>query len=188
MKLTRRSSLLDVAAVVARALSVAGQDAVLTGGACATLYSEGEYQSYDLDFILQSAATQRQLDAAMKPIGFRRKTDRYEHPEARFFVEFPAGPLGIGTDIAIRPVERAMKGVTVKLLSPTDSCRDRLAAWYHWKDRQSLETAVGIARRHKVSMDVIREWSSREGASTEFEEFIRILKRRRGPRQQGHRS
>ena len=41
-------------------------DAVLTGGACATLYSGGRYQSWDLDFILQSGATRDQLDTALK--------------------------------------------------------------------------------------------------------------------------
>ena len=101
---------------------------------------------------------------------------RYEHPEARFFVEFPAGPLGIGADIEIQPVDYAVGKVRIKLLSPTDACRDRLAAFYHWKDRQSLETAVKIARYHKVEFETIREWSSREGASAAFTEFEQAVK------------
>jgi hypothetical protein len=179
VRLTRRSSLADVAAEVARALAAAGIKAVLTGGACATLYTKGEYQSSDLDFILQSSASQRQLDAAMEAVGFRRAADRYEHPEARFFVEFPAGPLSIGADIAIQPVEYAIGNVKIKLLSPTDACRDRLAAFYHWRDRQSLETAALIARHNKVDLDVIREWSSREDASADFKEFLRVVGNRR---------
>lgn len=179
MKLRRRSSLAEVAAEVAKALESAGIEAVLTGGACATLYSKGEYQSYDLDFILQSAVKQGQLDAAMKTIGFRRRGDRYDHPETPFFVEFPRGPLGIGADIAIRPIKRKMGAVHVKLLSPTDSCRDRLAAFYHWKDRQSLKAAVQIARYHKVDLRLIREWSSREGASDDCAEFLLVLKSRK---------
>ena len=176
MKLTRRSGLSEVAGEVARALTTARIKAVLTGGACATLYSKGEYMSYDLDFILLSAVTRRQLDAVMKSIDFKRRADRYEHPEARFFVEFPAGPLGIGADIAIQPVDYAIGKVRIKLLSPTDSCRDRLAAFYHWKDWQSLETAVTIARHHKVDLKTIREWSSKEGASAAFREFEQAMK------------
>jgi len=103
MKLARSSSLADVAAVVAGALAEAGTRAVLTGGACATLYTGGEYQSSDLDFVLQNAATRQQLDAAMKAVGFLRRTDRYEHPEAPFFVEFPPGPLGIGLILTSDP-------------------------------------------------------------------------------------
>ena len=30
----------------------------------------------------------------------------------------------------------------LKLLSPTDCVKDRLAAYYHWNDRQSLEQAI----------------------------------------------
>ncbi len=164
-----------MAAEVAQALAAAGVKAVLTGGACAALHTQGEYQSSDLDFVLQSAATQRQLDAAMRTVDFRRRTGRYEHPEAQFFVVFPPGPLGLGADITIRPVDYAIGKVRVKLLSPTDSCRDRLAAFYHWNDRQSLESAVKIARFHKVNLRTIREWSSREGASAGFSEFRQVL-------------
>lgn len=65
MNLNARSSLAEVAAGVAEALARTGIRAVLTGGACATLYSGGKYQSFDLDFILQSATTARDLDDAM---------------------------------------------------------------------------------------------------------------------------
>lgn len=65
MKITARSSLKKVAAVVSDALSGAGIRAVLTGGACATIYSGGAYQSEDLDLILQSSPTQKELDRVM---------------------------------------------------------------------------------------------------------------------------
>ncbi len=72
MNITAKSTLAQVAACVARALSRARIRAVLTGGACATVYSKGEYQSSDLDFVLQSAVTHRELDEVMGSIGFRR--------------------------------------------------------------------------------------------------------------------
>jgi hypothetical protein len=64
------------------------------------------------------------------------------------------------------------------MLSPTDSCRDRLAAYYHWNDRQSLEVAVAIARRNPVDLAVIGEWSTAEGFPERFEEFLRAVKPR----------
>jgi hypothetical protein len=91
VRLNARSSLPEVVACVARALADAKIRAVLTGGACATLYSRGEYQSSDLDFILQSAVTTGQLDAVMESIGFFREGNRYRHPRNPFFVEFPGG-------------------------------------------------------------------------------------------------
>lgn len=176
MKLTARSTLAEVAASVASALSGAGIRAVLTGGACATVYSKGDYQSSDLDFILRSRVGREALDAAMREAGFRRRGNHFEHPTCPFFVEFPAGPLGIGSDIAIRPVVLRLGGVRVDALSPTDSCRDRLAAFYHWNDRQSLLTAVRIAKRRKVDLPLIRRWSLSEGAEERFREFLGLLK------------
>ena len=176
MSLTARSGLAEVAACVARALARSKIRAVLTGGACATLYSRGEYQSSDLDFILQSAVTHKELDAVMETIGFRRTGNHYEHPRTVFFVEFPAGPLGIGADIDIRPVVYRVGGTGVRALSATDSCRDRLAAFYHWNDRQSLSTAVQIARHRKVDLNGIRAWSMREGASDKFSEFLEAFR------------
>jgi hypothetical protein len=182
VKLTAQSSLAEAAGCVARALRRARIRAVLTGGACATLYSDGKYQSFDLDFILQSATTTPELDDAMGAIGFRRAGNHYEHPRVRFLVEFPAGPLGIGADLAIRPVTYRIGPVSVKALSATDSCRDRLAAFYHWNDRQSLETAVEIARRRKVNIVAIRKWSAREGATDKFQTFLESLERVRARR------
>ena len=179
MTLTARSSLAQVAVCVASALARSKIRAVLTGGACASLYSKGKYQSSDLDFILQSAVTSKELDAVMEAIGFRRTGNHYEHPRTAFFVEFPAGPLGIGADIDVRPVVYRIGRVGVRVLSATDSCRDRLAAFYHWNDRQSLITAVHIARNRKVDLKAIRAWSEREDASDKFSEFLGILKRPR---------
>lgn len=178
MKLSKRSGMADVARCVAMALRSAGIRAVLTGGACASLYTRGGYQSSDLDFIIQNAVSGTQLDNAMASIGFRRAGNQYEHPEAPFFVEFPAGPLGIGGDLHIQPVEYKIKGTVVSALSAADSCRDRLVAFYHWDDRQALKVAVSIARRHRVNLGSIRRWSEHEGALSKFEEFTSEVQRR----------
>ena len=135
MRLSKRSGLADVARCVATALRSAGIRAVLTGGACASLYTRGGYQSSDLDFVIQNAVSETQLDKAMNSIGFERVGNQYEHPEAPFFIEFPAGPLEIGGDLRIQPVEYKIKRTVVPALSAADSCRDRLVAFYHWDDR-----------------------------------------------------
>jgi hypothetical protein len=182
VKITARSSLKKVAAVVSNALSGAGIRAVLTGGACATIYSGGAYQSEDLDLILQSSPTQKELDRVMAEIGFVRQRDSYHHPDTRFFVEFPRGPLSIGADLSVKPAEMPIGGVSVLLLSPTDSCRDRLAAYYHWKDRQSLKAAVAVASRHRIDLDRTRSWSAREGATQGFNEFVEEVRKARARR------
>jgi len=174
---TRRSSLADVAVVVAAVLRDAGFTAVLTGGACATIYSAGAYQSHDLDFIVRAGGGRRALDTAMADAGFRRDTDRYVHPDTAFFVEFPRGPLSIGDDMEIVPVDVQIGANRILALSPTDACRDRLAAFFHWSDRQSLASAVAIARRHRVRMAAIKRWSEREGHADKFREFREAVSR-----------
>ena len=71
------------------------------------------------------------------------------------------------------------KAGSANALSATDSCRDRLAAFYHWNDRQSLEVAVHIARRQKVNLRKIRQWSEQEDHLEQFEEFQRRVRYRR---------
>lgn len=161
-------------------LERAGIPAVLTGGACATLYSGGAYESHDLDFIIRGGGTRNTVDVAMASVGFARDGDRYVHPATPLFVEFPRGPLAIGDDLEIKPVELKLRGGSAMALSPTDACRDRLAAFYHWSDRQSLHVAVAIALRQRVNMAAIRRWSQREGFGTKFEEFRNELAHRRG--------
>jgi hypothetical protein len=182
VSITARSSLGSVAAQVGDALRRHGIRAVLTGGACASLHSGGAYYSVDMDFILLGHVTQAALDAALGSVGFRRSGDRYLHPRARFYVEFPRGPLAIGGDYHIRPVEHRLRRARVLALSPTDSCRDRLAAFYHWNGRQSLAVAVSIALRNRVKLAAIRRWSVTAGAEHRFDEFLAELRAARGKR------
>jgi hypothetical protein len=179
VKLTARSGLGAVATVVGDALRRAGIHAVLTGGACAHLYTAGRHQSVDADFIVGSPASRAEVDLAMRKVGFVRKGDRYVNARSRYYVEFPRGPLAIGNDYRIRPVEWKTAHGRTLILSATDSCRDRLAAFYHWGDRQSLRVAVRIAAAHRVSLAKIRRWSIAEDARDGFEQFANELKRAR---------
>jgi hypothetical protein len=147
--------------------------AVLTGGACASLYAAGAYTSFDIDFIIQSATGQATLDAGMATVDYRRVRDHYIHPSCPFWVEFPAGPLGIGSDYDLTPVEMLVRRAHVTTLSATDACRDRLAGYYHWNDVQSLDTAIHITVRNPIDFKLIERWSVREGATDKFQIFRR---------------
>jgi len=182
VKLTARSTLAETASVVGAAMRAAGIRGVLTGGGCASVQSGGIYTSRDLDFVLDGPTDQRALDAALATVGYVRQDDRYLHPHCRFWLEFPPGPLGIGSDIAIEPAVITVEGRRILALSPTDACRDRLAAFYHWDDRQSLETAIAIAKRHRVNQARIRAWSAREGAAGKYAEFVSALNATPGSR------
>jgi hypothetical protein len=179
VRITAKSTIQKVIEAVAIALDRAGIKAVFVGGACATIYTGGAYESDDLDLIIQSAPTQKTLDGAMATIGYTRQAAQYFHARSDFFVEFPRGPLSIGQDVRISPVRLKVGRSKISALSATDSCRDRLAAFYHWDDRQSLEVAVAIALNNRVSFAIIRRWSAGEMALPRFEEFRKALHRAR---------
>lgn len=171
MKLGPTSTLTDVAITVGDTLRRHGIRAVLTGGACASLYTAGSYSSVDADFVVLGEVTRVDLDNAMGTLGFRRAGDHYVHPRTEFYVEFLPGPVAIGGDDTIEPTTRRRGRERILALTPTDSCRDRLAAFFHWKDRQSLDVAIQIALRNRLDWNVLGAWSKREGFDREFAEF-----------------
>ena len=177
MKLGPDSTIVEVALTVGTALRARGIQAVLTGGACVSVYTDGSYMSKDADFIIQSRVTQETLDYAMGELGFARDQERYLHDACPFYVEFPPGPLSIGGDTDIMAIELPFRGGTALAISATDSCRDRLAAFYHWRDIQSLQLAVAVARHQQVDFRLIKKWSIAEGCLKGYEEFRRELAR-----------
>jgi hypothetical protein len=125
VKLTSTSTLPEVAVAVGAQLRRHGITAVLTGGACVSVYTDGSYVSKGADFVIQGRVQQATLDGALAELGFVRKGDRYVHPAVEFYLEFPPGPLAIGSDLAIRPAEVSIADEVALALSATDSCRDR---------------------------------------------------------------
>lgn len=114
--------------------------------AVVTIYSDNEYRSDDLDFIC--TARERDLTAAMAELGFRREVGRYYvHPDTELFVEFPAPPLAIGNEAVTAVAELRHPSGLLKLLTPTQCVMDRLAAAFHWDDRQALRQAAMVAAR-----------------------------------------
>ena len=61
----------------------------------------------------------------------------------------------------------------LKLLSPTDCIKDRLAAYYHWNDIQSLDQAILVAKGNKIDLKEIERWSINEGMIDKFKIFKR---------------
>jgi hypothetical protein len=127
--LTRKSTLQEVAVTVGAHLTQRGITAVLTGGACVAIHT-GTYVSKDADFVIQSNVGQQILEHALGELGFSRRGDHCVHSDVPFFIEFPPGPLSIGDDLNIVPTESTVAGIAALGLSATDSCRNRLAAFY----------------------------------------------------------
>lgn len=161
---------------VASHLKRKGIDTILVGGAVVSIYTNGAYKSGDLDFVKGSIFTQG-LEKAMNEIGFIKHGRNYIHPECKsLFVEFPGSvPLGIGEDYSIIPDERVVDSQVIKILSPTDCVKDRLASFIYFKDREGLDQAVLVASQHPVDFCEIKRWCDNENESWAFEEFKKNL-------------
>ncbi len=168
-------SLQDFAMVIAEALKEKNIDVILTGGAVVSIYSEGKYISKDADFL--SETDHQFIKQAMLDLGFKNLGKDFYHDDCSFTAEFPGYELVIG-DEPMKAEGKIKKGnFTLKLLSPTQCVMDRLAAFYHWKDRQSLQQAVMVAQNHPIKLKVIEAWSAKEGMIDRYQLFIKALKK-----------
>lgn len=154
-----------------------GIDTVLVGGSVVSVYTDGAYQSGDLDFVRLDMFTSG-IEKSMKEIGFEKHGRHYIHPECKhLFVEFPGGPpLGIGEDNTIIPDELEVEGETIKIYSPTDCVKDRLASFIHFKAKECLDQAVMVAMKHPVNLESIRKWCIGEKGLKQWEAFVEMLK------------
>lgn len=172
MKIHKDSTIAEVAAIVSDALAQAEIIAVLSGGGVVSIYSDNEYESHDLDFI--SPSERKKLAAVMYQLGFSEQDRYFIHPDTKYFIEFPSSPLMIGQeyipyqDCAVISVGEG----EIRLLTPTQCVMDRLAAFYHWNDRQSLDQALMVAKRHDIDFKKVKSWSKREGYSQKYTEFL----------------
>jgi len=163
---------------VASHLARNGIETILVGGAVVSIYTDGVYQSGDLDFVLLTFLA-KNLPDVMAQIGFRVESGRhYKHPSCKhLFVEFSSGPPGIGEDHNIQPAEVKIDGKVIKLYSPTDCIRDRLASYIHFKAPECLDQAVLVASRHPFDLAKVKTWCQQEGGALQFEEFRQLLKK-----------
>jgi hypothetical protein len=169
----------EIAALICEHLKKQGFEATLTGGACVSIYSHNKYQSSDLDYVMPIYDLNK-TDRAMKELGFDRiKSHRhYVNRNCPFYVEFPPPPLSIGGEVVSKINHLKTDYGELRILTPTDSVKDRLAAFYHWSDHQSLEQALLVAREQKIDIANIRAWSKREMSMDKFKEFETLLKKK----------
>lgn len=164
-------SLENLAILVSDHLTRNGIDAVLTGGACVSIYSRNEYISADLDFVLISFEKKDALRNVMRASGFYLEGGVFKHEDTPFFIEFLPPPPSVGEEPVKEISVIKKRGLSLRLLSPTDCIKDRLAAYYHWGDRQALAQAVLVAAHQRFDMEEVTRWSRAEGHARAFRTF-----------------
>jgi hypothetical protein len=174
--ITAKSTLEEVAVIISTALERAGIAATLSGGAAVSIYSNNEYQSKGLDFV--TAALVADLAPVLEGVGFKHagvpRLSQFSHPLIEWFVEFPPTPISFG-HLYVTHEQCAVIDLPagqLRIVTPTQSVMDRLAAVVAWKDAQSWEQAVLVAANQHIDWNALQTWFANEGESAgEFDRF-----------------
>jgi hypothetical protein len=174
--ITPNSTLQDVAAVVSSSLERAGIAATLSGGAAVSIYTKNEYQSKDLDFV--TAALVADILPVLNALGFVHsgvpRMSQFSHAAIEWYVEFPPTPISFGhlyvTHEQCATIE--LSAGTLRIVTPTQSVMDRLAAAFAWNDAQSREQAILVAAKQVIDWVELQTWFANEGETDEeFQRF-----------------
>lgn len=167
----------ELAAYIQDSLQAENIHVVLSGGSAVSFYSSNKYVSKDLDLINTSFTKRNKIKAVMEKLGFQEQGRYFVSAETKFFLEFPDGPLSVGEEPVKEINEFDLSTGTLKIISSTDCVKDRLCAFYFWKDLQGLEQAVLVTKNQEVDLKEIKRWSKTEDKEQEFEVFKqKILK------------
>lgn len=162
----------DLGALISQLFKKNGMEAILVGGSCVSIYTKNQYQSYDLDFV--SYDNLKKIQDVLKQVQFYYDSKKYfKHEDCPFFVEFLSPPVAVGDEPISTFETRKENTGTLILLTPTDCVKDRLAAFYHWDDKQCLEQAVLVATAQDVNIDDVKKWSIKEKNSDKYDIFIK---------------
>lgn len=168
-------SLKELAITISDYLNKNGIKTVLSGGACVSIYTNNKFMSYDLDFVLISFDEQKKTKELLTKIGFYPENRYFRHNESKYFLDFISPPLAVGNEPVKEIVEIKEGNCKLKLLSPTDCVKDRLSAFYHWNDRQSLEQAILVCLDNYIDLNEVERWSHKEGMSDKYKKFLKFL-------------
>lgn len=170
------TSVEELAVIISQALEAAGIIATLSGGSAVSVYTDNAYQSRDLDFV--TAAAHRSLRDVIAPLGFKESGSirQFEHPDTSWLVEFPPAPLGFGdmfVDHNDVPILSTPYG-PLRIVTPTLSVLDRLAAYRYHNDFQCWDQAVMVCRSQDVDWDAIYAWADGEGWERQEVDRLRL--------------
>lgn len=132
------TSIIDLATLVAEHLAHKNIEVVVVGGLAVEIYTANLYLTKDIDMIDRSYQPPAVMQKAMAELGFEKEGRVYSHPTTEIVVEFPTGPLSVGNEIITETTYIEGPSGQIPIISAKDLVKDRLAAFFHWKDNQSL--------------------------------------------------
>jgi hypothetical protein len=138
-------SLVEVAAAVATHLKTHGIDVVVVGGSAITSHVPDVYTSMDVDFAVTSGLDRRRITLALSKLGFRQRGRIFAHADTAYSLDFVADRPYIDQKPVYGFSEIHTLVGNVRVLRLEDAIADRIAAFLHWSDSESLDVAERAA-------------------------------------------
>jgi hypothetical protein len=173
MKSIDKMTQAELAAYVQSHLRNKKINVTLSGGTAVSIYTVNKYVSADIDLVEESYADRNKIKAAMEEIDFHEKNRYFIHSNTQHIIEFPSGPLSVGGEPIKQINEIKYATGILRVISPTDCVKDRLAAYYFWGDQQSLTQAILVAVHNSINISEIKRWSQAEGKLEGFKIFLK---------------
>jgi hypothetical protein len=175
-----KPDLKELACLIYETLKNSGIKAVLVGGACVSIYSHNQYQSFDLDFATYEDL--KSIEKALAKLGFKRIGRQFSRDQCPYLIDFVNPPISVGHE-AIHQFSTVNTSTgSLQLLSPTDCVKDRLASFFHWDDIQGLEQALMVAKNHFIDLKDLKLWATKEGFEKKLDKFLgRYQQNRKNP-------
>lgn len=164
----------ELACLVYETLKASGINVVLVGGACVSIYSENRYQSSDLDFATYEEL--KLIEKVLSKLDFKRVGRQFSRPDCPYLIDFVNPPISVGHEAIHKFSTLKTSTGSLRLLSPTDCVKDRLASFFHWNDPQALEQSLMVAENHPIDLKDLKRWAKAEGFEKKFEKFLRKIK------------
>ncbi len=165
-----------VAAFLSKLFRENDMDFILVGGATVQFYTQGRYQTKDIDVILRGD-TKEKIEKIMAETGFLR-TSNYRHFENSLFafsVEFPPSPIQVGgRTISEVSVIKTSEG-PLEIIRIEDIVMDRIIAGVEWKDKFSIEQAKLLWSKNKedIDLDYLTDFAKKEGYLKTLQEILK---------------
>lgn len=171
------SALPDAAVTIATAFNREGIAAVLTGTAAAAIHTRGRAACRALNYSLTSGVTIARLAAALRHLGFDPEPSGgvHQHLDAGFVLCLTQAPLSLGQDQNVLAQTLQLRNGFVRILSPTDCCRECLLAWKIMRDENDLRRAATLAAACDISMTAMRAWMRSEHLGNSWFAFCRLV-------------
>ncbi len=158
----------DLAAIIAEQLQRHNIKVILVGGLAVEIYSENIYPTKDIDMVNISYNTPAEINQAMGEIGFTKQGRIYVNDTTEISVEFLSAPLSVGEELIEDTSVVEVDNGIIAILMVKDVIKDRLAAYFHWKDQPSLVQALAVMSPHHISPQELKRFCRSEGKEHEY--------------------